>query len=86
MTRLTDMFSFFPCVTADAITRGFARPALRIPGVISPTMTQNKRLNPRQGISEITPLWKEVVRQVTAQGLALGVHAVLPTEFDAGSH
>lgn len=72
------MFSFFPCVASDRIARGFARPAIRIPGVITPTMTQNKRLNPRQSIDEIVPLWDEVVRQVLDEGLVLGVHAALP--------
>jgi hypothetical protein len=72
------MFSFFPSVTGDRIGQGFARPAIRMPEVISPKMTQNKRLNPRQGIDEITPLWNEVVRQVAEQGLALGIHADLP--------
>ena len=72
------MFSFSPCVDANRIVRGFARPAVHIPGVITPTMTQNKRLNPRQDVAEITPLWAEVVSQVVDQGLALGVHAELP--------
>jgi hypothetical protein len=76
------MFSFFPCVTEDRIDQGFARPAIRIPDVISPKMTQNKRLNPRQSIDEIRPLWQEVVRQVTGQGLALGIHADLPTNIN----
>jgi hypothetical protein len=72
------MFSFVPCVTGDDIDRGFARPSICIPDAITPTMTQNKRLNPRQSIEEITPLWDEVVRQVTEQGLALGIQAELP--------
>lgn len=72
------MFSFFPCVREDGLNQGFARPVIRIPGVISPKMTQGKKLNPRQSIGEITPLWSEVVRQVMVQGLALGTHADLP--------
>lgn len=72
------MFSFVPCVHGDRIARGFARPSINIPGVITPTMTQNKRLNPRWNLAEIPPLWTEVVKQVTNQGLALGVHAELP--------
>ena len=54
-----------------------------MPDVITPTMTQSKRLNPRQSISEITPLWEEVVRQVIAQGMALGIQADLPKHIDA---
>jgi hypothetical protein len=75
------MFSFFPCLTGDRIDQGFARPAICIPDAITPKMTQNKRPNPRQRISEITPLWQEVVRQVTGQGLSLGVHADLPKDI-----
>jgi hypothetical protein len=76
------MFSFFPCVTADRVAQGFARPAIRMPEVITPQMTQSKRLNPRQSIGEIVPLWQEVARQVTAQGLALGIHADLPRNIN----
>ena len=54
------------------------RPTISIPGVITPAMTQNKRLNPRQDVAKIALLWAEVVNQVTDQGLALGVHAELP--------
>lgn len=72
------MFSFFPCVEANRIAHGFARPAIHIPGVITPAMTQNKRLNPRQSIGEIRALWDDVVRQVIEQGLMLGTSAVLP--------
>jgi hypothetical protein len=80
------MFSFFPCLTGDGIAQGFARPAISISDVITPTMTQNKRLNPRQTIDEITPLWQQVVHQVTDQGLALGIHADLPRNIDAPRH
>jgi hypothetical protein len=72
------MFSFIPCVDADRIARGFARPAINIPGVITPSMTQNKRLNPRHNVAEIYPLWAEVVKQVIDQELALGVQVELP--------
>jgi hypothetical protein len=75
------MFSFFPCVTSDAIDRGFARPTIHITGVITPTMTQNKRLNPQQSTGEITTLWREVVHQVLDKGLALGIHAALPDKI-----
>jgi hypothetical protein len=54
-----------------------------MPEVITPTMTQSKRLNPRQSIDEITPLWEEVVCQVIAQGQALGIQADLPKYINA---
>ena len=80
------MFSFVPCVTGDRVAQGFARPAIRIPDAITPTMMQSKRLNPRQSIDEIIPLWEEVVRQLIAQGLALGVHAELPKDITMRRH
>ena len=46
-------------------------------------MKQNYRLNQRQSISKITPLWEEGVCQVTAQGLALGIQADLPKYINA---
>jgi hypothetical protein len=80
------MFSFFPCVTGDAIDQGFARPAIYMPEAITPKMMQSKRLNPRQSIGEIIPLWQEVVRQVTDQSLALGIHADLPKNINPTRH
>lgn len=51
--RVAGMFSFFPCLPASAAPRGFARPEIRIPGVITPTMTKNKRLNPLDTVAEV---------------------------------
>lgn len=72
------MFSFFPCLPYDAGGQGFVRPEIRIDGVITPRLTQGKRLNRQPHVGNAEALWDEVVRQVIAQGLALGVHADLP--------
>jgi hypothetical protein len=75
------MFSFLPCVADECTREGFAHPTISIPGVFTPSMTQNKRLNPRQDLEEVQLLRLEVVDQVTEQGLFLGVQADLPKEL-----
>ena len=74
------MFSFFPCVSGGRICSGFARPTIHIPGVITPSMTQNKRLNPQQSLADVKLLWEEVVHQVLRHDLALGAFAALPRQ------
>ena len=73
------MFSFFPCLPAkDGRDKGFARPVLRREGIITDNLTQGQRLNPQPNAAAVQALWTDVVRQVLAQGLDLGVHADLP--------
>ncbi|HTS05573.1 MAG TPA: hypothetical protein VMP68_08325 [Candidatus Eisenbacteria bacterium] len=73
------MFSFFPCMLADQAPRGFARPAIAIPGVITNQLRQGKRLN-REGLTprKVTEYWNRVRKQVESKGLWLGVHAEIP--------
>lgn len=72
------MFSFVPCLPAEVAPRGFARPTIRIPGVITDTHCQGVKLNPQAGLSAVKSLWDEVVDQVTNQGLLLGIGVALP--------
>jgi hypothetical protein len=72
------MFSFFPASTADAHPDGFARPEIRL-GVITPNLTQGKRLNPQASLVDVRRLWTSVVEQVMDAGLLLGVRADLPS-------
>jgi hypothetical protein len=74
------MFSFFPCLPSEASGRGFERPTIRIPGVITDVHNQGKKLNPQASTADVKKLWDEVVRQVTGQGLLLGVGATLPLD------
>jgi hypothetical protein len=76
---LNGMFSFFPCTTSASDPNGFARPEIRLPGLVTPTLTQGKRLNRGVTAPEVQASWAEVARQVQAQGLSLGVYAELPT-------
>ena len=72
------MFSFFPASTLERHPSGFARPRIDLPGLITPHLTQGKRLNPQSRIEDVHALWERVVEQVRAQDLLLGVHAELP--------
>ncbi|MFI5010136.1 MAG: hypothetical protein ACHQDY_07665 [Solirubrobacterales bacterium] len=72
-------FSFFPCLPHDVGGRGFARPEIRIPGYVTPNLTQNKKISSDLTLATLEELWQEVVRQVQEQRLALGVHAELPS-------
>ena len=76
---LNGMFSFFPCTTLAENRNGFARPEIRLPGLVTPTLTQGKRLNRGITAADVKASWAEVVHQVQAQGLSLGVYAELPT-------
>jgi hypothetical protein len=72
------MFSFVPAMRADAQDARFARPPLRIPGLINPANRQStwgaKRPLPPRTVQEA---WCAVRHQVLAAGLLLAVR--LPT-------
>jgi hypothetical protein len=74
------MFSFFPCQRYDPDGRGFARPTIRVPGFITPHLTQGKKIARDLAPNELRELWENVVAQVQAQGLQLGVFAELPPD------
>lgn len=72
------MFSFFPCLPYQLNSnRGFARPVIQIPSVISDRKNQGYKLTRNCDISE---LWKQVKNQVQQGDLQLGIHANLPTQ------
>jgi hypothetical protein len=75
------MFSFFPCLPSEDHPRGFARPMIRIPGVISDTQSQGFKKNEQASLTAVRNLWEQVRRQVTDQGLKLGIDAALPPSF-----
>ncbi len=77
------MFSFFPCQPHVGGTSGFARPGIQIGGVVTDSLRQGKRLNRQTSVDDVCRLWDGVVRQVTAQGLRLGVSAVMPPWISA---
>lgn len=74
------MFSFFPCQPYDEDGHGFARPEVRIPGYITPHLTQGRKMARDLSLAETRELWEEVRRQVEVQGLSLGTYAELPAQ------
>jgi hypothetical protein len=81
-TPVGEMFSFFPCRLSEEGDTGFARPTIRLPGLITPHLTQGKKITRDLGIAEVANLWRGVADQVEDQGLALGVHAETPRMHD----
>lgn len=74
------MFSFFPCKPLEDRNRGFARPDLQIPCYVTPNLYQGRKVAKDLEPPKLRDLWRDVVRQVEAQGLVLGVRAELPPE------
>ena len=72
-----EMFSFFPCLPYSAKTnKGFARPIIEIPNVISNSLNQKYKLTRDRNIQQ---LWRQVKNQVEQANLKLGVHTELPS-------
>jgi hypothetical protein len=78
-TPVNGTFSFFPALPWSARTKGFARPSIRIPNVISPRLTQGRKCT-LVTESEAATIWREVIRQVEAKGLWLGVQSDMPVK------
>jgi hypothetical protein len=75
---LGGMFSYFPCLPYGEGGKGFARPRIRLDGIITDNLTQGKKLNPQASLHAVKRLWDEVTAQVREQALALGVYAEMP--------
>ena len=78
--RVGGMFSFFPCLPNGQDEHGFARPVIELPGQITNNLTQGKKMTIQPDLAAMEVCWNEVVRQVTGQGLMLGVAAELPEQ------
>jgi hypothetical protein len=72
------MFSFFPCKRHNNASNGFARPRIRVDGHVTQTATQKFKRSYISGIDHAAELWRDVVDQVLAADLRLGVRADLP--------
>ena len=79
------MFSFFPCMPAASSPKGFPRPAIVNPTIITEGLLQGKRTNRQLGLSidEVRKLWIDVCTQVESQKLWLGTHADRPERRDS---
>lgn len=78
------MFSFFPCLPDVKGATGFARPAITLPGFVTPHLTQGKKIARDLSADEVRSLWGRVVRQVEREGMCLGTYAALPCAVDDG--
>jgi hypothetical protein len=75
---LEGMFSFFPCLPYEEGRRGFARPRIRIKGVITDNLPRGMKLNHKETLLDVKALWNEVAEQVEEQGLLLGIYTDIP--------
>ena len=75
------LFSFFPCLPTEAAPQGFARPAITLPNLITPHLTQGKKMTTIADDEHARELWSEVASQVEEQGLALAIEAKLPEKL-----
>jgi hypothetical protein len=73
------MFSFAPCLPAALAPAGFARPAIRLKGLITPGLMMGAKATRNLSAERIKDLWDAVAAQVLEQGLALGVRFDLPS-------
>lgn len=58
------MFSFTPCRPFKGPSTGFARPPIKLPGVITQNLMQGKKLTVMGDLREVKGVWEEVVRQL----------------------
>ncbi|MEA5365496.1 hypothetical protein VA596_38640 [Amycolatopsis sp., V23-08] len=73
------MYSFVPALPADGEGPRFARPALRMPGLIGPGIAQNTWGSKRPlAVAEVREAWDTVREQVFAAGLVLATHLETP--------
>ncbi len=79
-----DMFSFTPCLPSADAPRGFARPAIWLPGLVSDRLAMSFRRRVQPDVDAVKQIWDEVVRQVKEQGLTLGIAAEMPEERPKG--
>jgi len=72
------MFSFFPSRQLQDPPQPFSRPRIDLPSLVSPNMTQGKKIERDISLADAEAIWTKVCGQVEEQGLSLGVHAALP--------
>jgi hypothetical protein len=74
------MFSYFPCQLYKEGTKGFKRPNIELKDKITQNMTWGIKLTSCNSIQEVKKLWKNVKKQITDQGLMLGIKAKMPIQ------
>jgi len=76
--KINGMFSFFPCLPFNKDSKGFARPEIAIPSIITNNLSQGKRLNQQANLDQMKRLWAKATKQVIGQGFKLGIYTDLP--------
>lgn len=72
------MFSFAPCLPAEAGARGFARPPISLGSLVTPNLKMGFKSTRGLADREVLDLWEQVADQVMQQGLALGTRFAMP--------
>jgi hypothetical protein len=74
------MFSFFPCQPYESEPLGFARPAIKLPDVVTDALKMNYKANQMKNVGQVKCRWQKVVKQMESQGLHLGIYTVMPKQ------
>jgi len=72
------MFSFVPALPYAEAPDGFARPVIRLEGIVNPGLLMGAKRTSFSRADEVRDIWERIVEQVTAAGLGLGTHFDLP--------
>jgi hypothetical protein len=72
------MFSFVPCMPVASGPKGFPRPAIRLPDVITSSLPIGAKVTRNLSVESVKKMWSRVEKQVLEQGLALGIRFELP--------
>ena len=76
-TPKNQIYSFSPCIVATDASNRFARPCIKLPGVVNQKLMMAQK-GTQMSISEIQECWTNVVTQTFNQGLLLGVKFAEP--------
>jgi hypothetical protein len=79
------MLSFAPCLPADIGAQGFARPSIRLDGLITPNLKMGFKSSRDLSARDVRQLWDRVTEQVVRQDLALGTRFAMPQKHDGSS-
>lgn len=82
-SRVGGMFSFVPALPASFGGNGFARPSVRLDGVIKPSLPMGAKRTRDLTMERVRELWEEVVARVRSADLVLGTHFDLPPKRDS---
>jgi hypothetical protein len=77
---MNGMFSFAPCLPADVGAQGFARPSVRLDGLVTPNLKMGFKSTRGLSARDVRQLWDSVTEQVVRQDLALGTRFAMPQQ------